>query len=84
MMVGSVTGIIGVGLWAGAHTLPVYYAAWLLIGAAMAATFYEAAFATAVRQGTRHRQARHLFDYPCRRTGLDSVVSGRAAAFRDR
>ncbi|WP_421840067.1 MFS transporter [Mycobacterium sp.] len=77
MMVGSVTGIIGVGLWAGAHTLPVYYAAWLLIGVAMAATFYEAAFATTVCQ--QPSTARRAISLITLAGGLASTVSSPAA-----
>lgn len=77
MMVGSVTGIIGVGLWAGAHTLPVYYAAWLLIGAAMAATFYEAAFATTVCQ--QPSTARRAISLITLAGGLASTVSSPVA-----
>jgi MFS family permease len=34
----------GFGLWSQAHSLPVLYAAWSLLGVAMAATLYEPAF----------------------------------------
>ncbi len=46
MGAGSLLCGIGFILLSRAHSLPVYYLAWTLLGAAMAATLYEAAFAT--------------------------------------
>lgn len=43
MSAGSVLGIAGTALWASASTVAMLYAAWALIGAAMAATLYEPA-----------------------------------------
>lgn len=44
MSVGSVLAAGAFGLMSIAHSVPVYYTAWLLAGVAMALTMYEAAF----------------------------------------
>ena len=44
MGIGSAIAAAGFALLATAHSAPVYYAAWLLAGVAMALTMYEAAF----------------------------------------
>lgn len=41
---GSVLAGVGLGLWAAVQSLPMLYAAWALIGVAMAMTLYEPAF----------------------------------------
>ncbi|MDB5934392.1 MAG: transporter [Massilia sp.] len=58
MGAGSLLCGIGFILLSRAHSLPAYYLAWTLLGAAMAATLYEAAFATLNhRFGMAARQA---------------------------
>lgn len=54
---GSVTGACGMLLFAAAHHLAVLYLAWVVIGAAMAATLYEPAMAVvmALDPARRHR-----------------------------
>jgi hypothetical protein len=47
--VGAAVGVVGMILWASARSVPVFFAAWALIGLAMSATLYEPAFATVVR-----------------------------------
>jgi len=49
MAPGVVVGVVGLLLWSVASSVPVYLFAWVLIGAGMAATLYEPAFATLVR-----------------------------------
>ncbi|MDP2034856.1 MAG: MFS transporter [Polaromonas sp.] len=41
---GALLGAAGCALWSQAHNLPVLYAAWALLGLAMAMTLYEPAF----------------------------------------
>lgn len=41
---GALLGAAGCALWSQAHSLPVLYAAWALLGLAMAMTLYEPAF----------------------------------------
>jgi MFS family permease len=50
MGAGSLLGAAGFALLSQVHSLPVYYAAWTVLGLAMAMTMYEAAFATINRQ----------------------------------
>ncbi len=55
---GAVVGVVGMSLWASARSVPVFFAAWAIIGLAMSATLYEPAFATVVRHyPDRSRQA---------------------------
>lgn len=49
MVTGALVGGAGIVAWSLAHSLPVYFAAWALIGAGMAGTLYAPAFATVVR-----------------------------------
>lgn len=58
MGMGSVTCGLGLLLLSSAHTLPIYFLAWSILGLAMAMTLYEAAFATITHHFTIHsRQA---------------------------
>lgn len=58
MTSGSVAGAVGMTAWAITPSLPGLYAAWVLIGVAMAATLYEPALATLVSfHRERARQA---------------------------
>lgn len=50
MGAGSLLGAAGFALLGQVHSLPTYYAAWTVLGCAMAMTMYEAAFATINRQ----------------------------------
>ncbi len=56
MTTGSVVGVLGLLIVAAAPGLPVFFAGWLLAGVAMAATFYQPAFAAL----TRWHQPDHL------------------------
>lgn len=47
---GAVLAGVGLLVWSQAHSVWMLQAAWLLIGAAMAATLYEAAFTTVTRR----------------------------------
>ncbi|WP_405387234.1 MFS transporter [Streptomyces sp. NBC_01102] len=49
MTAGSVLGTASILIIAGAPNLPVFFAGWLLAGLAMAATFYQPAFAALTR-----------------------------------
>ncbi len=49
MISAATVGGVGVVLWSLAFTLPVYLAAWTLIGTAMAGMLYPPAFATVIR-----------------------------------
>lgn len=49
MTAGSVLGVLSLLVIAAAPNLPVFFAGWLLAGAAMAATFYQPAFAALTR-----------------------------------
>ncbi|MFF7205373.1 MFS transporter [Streptomyces sp. NPDC008141] len=49
MTVGSVLGVLSILIVAAAPNLPVFAAGWLLAGIAMAATFYQPAFAALTR-----------------------------------
>jgi MFS family permease len=44
VLTGALLGAAGCALWSQAHNLPVLYAAWALLGLAMAMTLYEPAF----------------------------------------
>ncbi len=58
MTAGAVVGGLGYLALAHAHSLPVFYAAWLLIGIGMAGALYDPAFATLARlSGSRARSA---------------------------
>ncbi|MBC3919320.1 MFS transporter [Undibacterium sp. CY18W] len=58
MGMGSATCGLGLILLSSAHTLPIYFLAWSILGLAMAMTLYEAAFATITHHFTIHsRQA---------------------------
>ena len=58
MGAGSLVSGAGMLLLSRSHSLPVYFAAWAVLGLAMALTMYEAAFATINREfGARGRQA---------------------------
>jgi predicted MFS family arabinose efflux permease len=56
MASGSVLGALGMAAWATAPNLVVLYAAWAMIGAAMAATLYEPAVAILVTLDPARRQ----------------------------
>ncbi len=49
MVAGALIGVAGLLSWSVASSVALYFASWLLIGAAMSATLYEPAFATIVR-----------------------------------
>ncbi|MEX2561993.1 MAG: MFS transporter [Nitriliruptoraceae bacterium] len=49
MVIGSITGAIGVAVWAVSTTPVLYLAAWLVIGTGMAMSLYEPAFAAVVK-----------------------------------
>ncbi|MFD5895911.1 MFS transporter [Streptomyces sp. NPDC060366] len=49
MTAGSVLGVLSILIVAAAPNLPVFFAGWLLAGFAMAATFYQPAFAALTR-----------------------------------
>lgn len=49
LAIGPLVGAAGVALWAGAHSVPGLYAAWVVIGVAMAMTLYEPAFTVVTR-----------------------------------
>ncbi|WGG49623.1 MFS transporter [Rugamonas sp. DEMB1] len=58
MGAGSLVSGAGMLLLSRSHSLPLYFAAWAVLGLAMALTMYEAAFATINREfGARGRQA---------------------------
>ncbi|PHV08181.1 MFS transporter [Janthinobacterium sp. BJB412] len=58
MGAGSLVSGAGMLLLSRSHSLPVYFAAWAVLGLAMALTMYEAAFATINREfGAQGRQA---------------------------
>ena len=48
MVTGAVTGSLGVLLWSLAHSIPLYFVAWVFIGCGMAGTLYAPAFATVI------------------------------------
>ncbi|ANN80311.1 MFS transporter [Bordetella flabilis] len=54
MMAGSILNAAGCAMLAFCHTLPVYYAAWLVLGLGMRLTLYDAAFAALARIGGPH------------------------------
>jgi MFS family permease len=49
MAAGSLAGAVGLALLATAHTLPHWFAAWVVLGIAMRMTLYDACFAALVR-----------------------------------
>jgi MFS family permease len=49
MTIGSVVAVVALGAVACAPSLPVFFAAWMLAGGAMAASFYQPAFAALTR-----------------------------------
>jgi predicted MFS family arabinose efflux permease len=51
MMAGSLLNAAGCAMLAACHSLPVYYAAWLVLGLGMRLTLYDAAFAALARIG---------------------------------
>lgn len=53
MAAGALVGVAGLFVWSVASSVPVYLFAWVLVGAGMAATLYEPAFATLVRNDPR-------------------------------
>ncbi len=54
---GALLGAAGCALWSQAHNLPLLYAAWALLGLAMAMTLYEPAFSEITRRfPDRYRQ----------------------------
>jgi MFS family permease len=55
MTAGSVLGVAALLLWARAHALATFYAAFVLAGLAMATTLYEPAFAVTAAWFSRHR-----------------------------
>lgn len=57
MGAGSVAAVIVVAVWSRAASVPVYYAAWLAMGVAMALVLYEPAFTVvAKRYAPRHHR----------------------------
>ena len=57
-VVGTLLGAAGFAVWSQAATLPMLYAAWVLIGVAMAMTLYEPVFSEVTRRfPDRYRQA---------------------------
>lgn len=57
MTVGSLLAILGVGAWALVGNLSAFYAAWVVLGLAMAATLYEPAFAAVTAWFPRRERA---------------------------
>ena len=57
MLLGTVLGGIGLSLWSVARTLPTYFAAWVVIGVAMAMVLYEPAFAAVARHAPGRQRA---------------------------
>ncbi|GAA5174220.1 MFS transporter [Pseudonocardia eucalypti] len=55
MTAGSLFGVAALLMWAQAHSLVSFYAAFVLAGLAMATTLYEPAFAVTATWFTRHR-----------------------------
>jgi MFS family permease len=55
MTAGSLLGVAALLIWAHAHTLVAFYAAFVLAGLSMAATLYEPALAVTAAWFTRHR-----------------------------
>jgi MFS family permease len=54
---GALLGAAGCALWSQAHSLPLLYAAWALLGLAMAMTLYEPAFSEITKRfPDRYRQ----------------------------
>ena len=58
LTLGPLLGAAGMAMWAAASSVAVLYAAWVVLGAAMAMTLYEPAFTVVTRlYPTRFRQA---------------------------
>jgi MFS family permease len=72
MVVGSLLNAIGCLTLALAHSLPVYFAAWICLGLAMRLTLYDAAFAALARIGGA--QARRAMSQITLPGGLASTV----------
>jgi len=56
MTLGIVIGAAGVLLWSAASLYPLYLTAWVVIGAGMAMSLYEPAFATIIRHAPERRR----------------------------
>lgn len=50
MTVGSVVAVVGTVLWSSSHSKLMFYGAWVVIGIAMSAILYEAAFVVLARR----------------------------------
>lgn len=72
MSAGSLLAAAGCALLAAAHSLPVYYAAWLLLGLSMRCTLYDAGFAALARLGGA--EARRAMTHITLPGGLASTV----------
>ncbi len=58
MTVGSALGALALLIWSTAETVAVFWLAWVLVGIAMACTFYEAGFAVVTAaSGNQYRRA---------------------------
>lgn len=57
MTAGSLLAVLGVGAWALVGNLSAFYAIWLVLGLAMAATLYEPAFAAVIAWFPRRERA---------------------------
>lgn len=57
MAVGSLLGVAALVAWATLSSLPVFYALWIALGIAMAATLYEPAFTTVAAWFPRRERA---------------------------
>lgn len=62
MTTGSVLGALGCAALASVHTVPAYYAGWVVLGVSMRCNLYDAAFATLARIGgpTAKRPISHI------------------------
>jgi MFS family permease len=57
MTLGSLLGAAALVVWSGVTSLPVFYALWIALGVAMAATLYEPAFTTVAAWFPRRERA---------------------------
>jgi len=57
MAAGSLLGVVALMVWATVTSLPVFYALWVALGIAMAATLYEPAFTTVAAWFPRRERA---------------------------
>jgi MFS family permease len=57
MAAGSLLGVVALVVWATVTSLPVFYALWVALGIAMAATLYEPAFTTVAAWFPRRERA---------------------------